>query len=302
MVCPLLFLLKTTAPVSFGADGAMNSEVHNTGEVWAEMLFECYTEILNNGEHDFESARSNMMDYIIGGLKMTPTSPTILEARDGVLAAAKASDFGDFAACSRGFAKRGAGVGAIGPASNSTDNVGVTESYDSGVDGVGTSGGTTGGTSGGTTGGSSTGGTSGGTSTGGTTGGSSGGTTGGTSGGSSGGTTGGGSTGGTSTGGSTSGTTGGTSTGGTTSGSTGGATTGGDTSTGSSTGGSSGGSTGSTTAGGSSTGGSSTGGSSSGGSGGGGAMSWELMLACAAFVGLRHRRRRLPSPEAAKVR
>ncbi len=324
--------LKTTAPVSFGADGAMNSEVHNTGEVWAEMLFECYTEILNNGEHDFESARSNMMDYIIGGLKMTPTSPTILEARDGVLAAAKASDFGDFAACSRGFAKRGAGVGAIGPASNSTDNVGVTESYDSGVDGGGTSGGTTGGTSGGTTGGTSTGGTtggtstggtsggttggtsggttggtstggtSGGTSTGGTTGGSSGGTTGGTSGGSSGGTTGGGSTGGTSTGGSTSGTTGGTSTGGTTSGSTGGATTGGDTSTGSSTGGSSGGSTGSTTAGGSSTGGSSTGGSSSGGSGGGGAMSWELMLACAAFVGLRHRRRRLPSPEAAKVR
>ncbi|MDB5969084.1 MAG: Chitinase [Hydrocarboniphaga sp.] len=121
--------LADTAPVAYGQDGASNSEVHNTGEVWAQMLFECYTNILDNGEHSFEQSRSNMMDYVIAGLKMTPSQPTITQARDGVLAAALAADFGDYNACARGFAKRGAGIGAIAPASTSTDNTGVTESY-----------------------------------------------------------------------------------------------------------------------------------------------------------------------------
>lgn len=122
--------LADTAPASYGQDGATNSEVHNTGEVWSQMLFECYTNILNNGEHSFEDARSNMMDYVIGGLKMTPSAPTITQARDGVLAAALAGgDFGDYAACARGFATRGAGIDAVSPPSDSTDNVGVTESY-----------------------------------------------------------------------------------------------------------------------------------------------------------------------------
>ena len=120
--------LDTTAPTSFGGDGASNSEVHNTGEVWAEMLFECYTNILNNGEGTFAERRGRMQDYIIAGLKMTPSQPTILEARDGVLAAAFATNYNDFAACARGFAKRGAGVFAKGPDRTSTDNVGVTES------------------------------------------------------------------------------------------------------------------------------------------------------------------------------
>jgi len=31
----------TGAPISFGAAGANNAEVHNTGEVWTSMLWEC---------------------------------------------------------------------------------------------------------------------------------------------------------------------------------------------------------------------------------------------------------------------
>ena len=34
------------APISFGQNGASNAEVHNTGEVWATMLWECYVSLL----------------------------------------------------------------------------------------------------------------------------------------------------------------------------------------------------------------------------------------------------------------
>src|SRR3546814_9425111 len=81
------------APLAFGADGVGNSEVHNVGEVWAEMLWEVYASLLNH--HDFQTAQDRMKDYVIGGLKMTPSSPTFTEARDGVLAAALATDAGD---------------------------------------------------------------------------------------------------------------------------------------------------------------------------------------------------------------
>ena len=56
-------------------------------------------------------------------------APTILEARDAVLASAMARSQADYLDLIRGFAKRGAGVGAVGPARNSTDHVGVVESY-----------------------------------------------------------------------------------------------------------------------------------------------------------------------------
>jgi len=121
--------LPTTAPVAFGANGANNAEVHNTGEIWSNMLFECYTNLLNSGRYSFTDARDRMTDYLIGGLKMTPNAPTILQARDALLAAAMAGSEADYRDCAAGFAKRGAGIGAVGPGSNSTTNVGVTESY-----------------------------------------------------------------------------------------------------------------------------------------------------------------------------
>ncbi|WP_293368972.1 M36 family metallopeptidase [Nevskia sp.] len=121
--------LPNTAPVAFGADGATNAAVHSTGEIWSNMLWEGYSNMLNSGRYSLPEARSRMMDYVIGGLKMTPNAPTILEARDAVLAAAMASSQADYLDLIRGFAKRGAGVGAVGPARNSTDHVGVVESY-----------------------------------------------------------------------------------------------------------------------------------------------------------------------------
>ncbi|NKF21911.1 M36 family metallopeptidase [Solimonas marina] len=115
------------APVSFGADGTNNSEVHDVGEVWANMLWEVYAALLNH--HDFDTAQSRMKDYVIAGLKMTPSSPTFTEARDGVLAAALATDPADYALAARAFAKRGMGVDAVSPDRSSTTNDGVVESY-----------------------------------------------------------------------------------------------------------------------------------------------------------------------------
>lgn len=121
--------LPAGAPIAFGQDGATNSEVHNTGEIWANMLWEGYSTMLASGRYSFTGTRERMMDYLIAGLKLTPNAPTILEARDAVLAAAMARSQADYLDLIRGFARRGAGVGAVGPGRNSTDQVGVVESY-----------------------------------------------------------------------------------------------------------------------------------------------------------------------------
>ncbi|HSI49786.1 MAG TPA: M36 family metallopeptidase [Ideonella sp.] len=121
--------LPTTAPIAFGQDGASNAEVHNTGEVWANMLWEAYAGFLKDGRYNFKQAKAKVQDYVIAGLKMTPNAPTLVEARDAILAAADATDDADFMIWATAFAKRGMGVGAVAPARNSTTNSGVVESY-----------------------------------------------------------------------------------------------------------------------------------------------------------------------------
>ena len=122
--------LPTTPPPSFGADGGSNSEVHNTGEVWAAMLWDCYVALLRDtARYTFDQANLRMRQYLVASLKLTPSAPTMLEARDAVLAAALATDQKDYELFWAAFARRGMGVGALAPESGSQDNVGVTESY-----------------------------------------------------------------------------------------------------------------------------------------------------------------------------
>jgi hypothetical protein len=122
--------LPATAPRSPGNGSAQNSEVHNTGEVWAQMLWECYGNLLNDTARlTFAQAQDRMKRYLVAGYKMTPFNPTFVSARDALLAVMLAQDPADHAACLAGFAKRGLGVGAIAPDSLSLDNAGVVESY-----------------------------------------------------------------------------------------------------------------------------------------------------------------------------
>ncbi len=126
--------LPAGPPVAFGASGIGNSEVHNTGEVWTTMLWECYAALLRDTlgaapRLTFQQAQDRMKAYLVASLKMTPIAPTFTEARDAVLAAAYATDVVDFVEFQQAFAKRGAGIGAIAPDRFSTDNTPVVESF-----------------------------------------------------------------------------------------------------------------------------------------------------------------------------
>jgi hypothetical protein len=122
------------APNNGGTDGSFNSEVHNTGEVWATMLWECYASLLRDTQGatprlTFAEAQHRMKDYLVASLKMTPNAPTFLDARDAVLAAAYATDFFDYTEFWQAFAKRGAGVGASIPDRFTQDNNPTTEDF-----------------------------------------------------------------------------------------------------------------------------------------------------------------------------
>jgi len=124
--------LPGTAPINpaLAGNGVPNSELHNAGEVWASMLWECYAGMLNT--QPFAQAQQRMKSYLVAGMKLTPVNPTLLNARDALLAVMAANDPQDYAACLTGFARRGAGLGAQGPDTYSIDNRGVVESFDAG--------------------------------------------------------------------------------------------------------------------------------------------------------------------------
>jgi hypothetical protein len=122
------------SPTRFGADGANNSEVHGTGEVWTTMLWECYASLLRDTLGDkprftFDQAQQRMKEYLVASLRATPINPTFLEARDALLAVAYALDKTDYAEFWQAFAKRGAGVNAVAPERFSTANLGGVEDF-----------------------------------------------------------------------------------------------------------------------------------------------------------------------------
>jgi hypothetical protein len=115
--------LPTTTP---GFPGGPNSEVHNTGEIWATMMWEAFNVVAD--AHGVNVARRRMADYIVAGLLLTPPNATFTEQRDGLLAGASALDSDDMLLMAAAFAGRGAGSCAVSPDRNSPTNTGVVES------------------------------------------------------------------------------------------------------------------------------------------------------------------------------
>jgi hypothetical protein len=139
---PLTFKhVSNDAPLPEGVPRAFDSdhtEVHNVGEVWATMLWECYAALLRDTlgaspRLTFAQARDRMRDYIVAAYKLVPADPTLLEARDALLAAALAYDRTDLQRFTAAFARRGAGVFAVAPDRFDDTNSGVVESYASGA-------------------------------------------------------------------------------------------------------------------------------------------------------------------------
>ena len=109
-----------------GPNGSPNSEVHNTGEVWATMMFEAFNILID--AHGVPVARRRITDYAAAGLLLTPPEATFTEARDAILAAASALDSDDMLLMAAAFAGRGAGSCAVAPSNAVTTNAGVIES------------------------------------------------------------------------------------------------------------------------------------------------------------------------------
>ncbi len=126
------FLPSSPPPRFFGS----NTAIHGQGEVWALALWEAYVAMLNDTSRlSFNEAQSRMKDYLVAGMKMTPGSPTMVEARDAILASILASgQTADFALFTAAFAKRGLGAGALIPDRYSSTNAGLIESTQQGAD------------------------------------------------------------------------------------------------------------------------------------------------------------------------
>jgi hypothetical protein len=107
--------------------GGPNNEVHNAGEVWCTALWQVFVNLVATNGH--KDAENFMLQYVIGGLKLTPPQPTFVQARDAILASVAALRPGDLPAVRAGFAKRGMGSGAVAPPSSSTTLAGVVESF-----------------------------------------------------------------------------------------------------------------------------------------------------------------------------
>ncbi len=107
--------------------GGPNSEVHNAGEVWCAALWEVFVGLVT--VHGHAEGERRMLEYVVGGLKLTPGMPTFTLARDGILTAISVLHPEDLPGAWRGFAKRGLGAGAVSPPSTSSSLAGVVESF-----------------------------------------------------------------------------------------------------------------------------------------------------------------------------
>ncbi len=113
------------SPLGFSGNGA--SEVHNVGEIWCLALLEVRARII--GQLGFAAGNDRMLQITTDGMKLDPSDPTMLNARDSILTADIISFAGaDERQIWEGFASRGMGVGAT-VAAASASTITVTESF-----------------------------------------------------------------------------------------------------------------------------------------------------------------------------
>lgn len=107
------------------------AEVHNSGEIWSEMLWQCFVGL--SRAYGVATARIKITQYMIDGMKMTPSQPTFTQARDGVIAATNAVNGNanpkDAQILWQAFAFRGIGAAAVSPVSGSNNHAGVVQDF-----------------------------------------------------------------------------------------------------------------------------------------------------------------------------
>ncbi len=122
------------SPLGFEFNGGL--EVHNLGEIWMLSLWEVRSRVIADpagANGDVPSGNQTMLQLVTDALKLTPTNPSVVEARDALIEADCATN-----ACANerwiweGFADRGLGYGAVAP-------LGVMGAFNLGNMGVGES-------------------------------------------------------------------------------------------------------------------------------------------------------------------
>ena len=132
--CTTLIGTDVTNPNSAyprGPIGASSNcdQIHNLGEVWAVTLWEVRDQLIQR--HGAAEGNRRALQYITDGMKLSPLNPSMLQARDSILAAVSASDALDVGPVWRGFAIRGMGSNAaIINTGTGNNNTVVTESFD----------------------------------------------------------------------------------------------------------------------------------------------------------------------------
>jgi subtilisin-like proprotein convertase family protein len=105
-------------------------QVHNIGEVWAGMLWEVRARVI--ARRGWNPGNQLVLQWVTDGMKLDPVGPTMIQARDAILAAATASGAtaDDIADIWAGFATRGLGVFAqVTNAGTGANNTRVIESF-----------------------------------------------------------------------------------------------------------------------------------------------------------------------------
>jgi|JI10StandDraft_1071094.scaffolds.fasta_scaffold00502_6 hypothetical protein len=117
--------LPTSHPTS---GGGPNSEVHNAGEIWAQIMWEGYVALqAARGSASFADTRRAMQRYVVDGLLLAPPDATFTETRSAILAAARAVSPADAATLAAAYARRGLGSCAESPPRTSRDFIGAVE-------------------------------------------------------------------------------------------------------------------------------------------------------------------------------
>src|SRR5262249_39946045 len=96
------------SPLHQGLNGAL--EPHNAGTLWALSLWEVRSLIIQASGGDVAAGNTTMLGIVTDAMKLTPSNPSFVDARDALFAAdCAANGCANEASIWQGFAKRGLG-------------------------------------------------------------------------------------------------------------------------------------------------------------------------------------------------
>ncbi|MFL6467801.1 MAG: M36 family metallopeptidase, partial [Pyrinomonadaceae bacterium] len=141
---PLTFKhINTGCDTTLGTNGAVSSafprnpvfgpnancsQVHNGGEIWKSALWEVRARMVSR--LGFMAGTTRVLQVVTDGMKLSPISPTMLQERDGIIAAAAALPFAPEAAADVTDIREGFRVRGMGFTASVQSTSAVTEAFD----------------------------------------------------------------------------------------------------------------------------------------------------------------------------